>query len=362
MTEEIKKDRLPLDAKLLSEIIIELNISRRSVSLYPKAHPITAESLSRVYSLFEKIFEIRPEITLGISKDTLIVDEYLLDRRNPVFREFSQCLHEQGIAAVTFLSHMTIDELFLFHEVITSHEGLHGKSLVEKASERGLNRIKLTPIEMSKFQFIEAQTRSSGSSTEIIEDYISGLLDGRLADAESDGFILAATQEDIASVINNSITEESADYTYERVITAYIRKKNDGRIRCEFLSRFISLTENLKPELKKQFLKRVFSGDTIAIEDLNTILYDLSGEDLERLMMLFQEHSSVIPETLRNLLTKLNETKGVVKLTEMIRGNKGVVHDIELNEEILRLFQEDHFETFVPLDYGHQLDAMLRMP
>lgn len=360
MTEEIRKERLPLDAKLLSEIIIELNISRRSVALYPKGHPIIAESLRRAYSLFEKIFEIRPDITLGISKDTLFVDEYALDRRNPVFREFSQCLHERGIAAVTFNSPMTIEELFLFHEIMATME-LYGEALVEKASERGLNHIKLTPVEMSRFQFIEGQLRGSGSGTKIIEDYISGLLNGRLAEAESEGFILTASQDDIASIINNSITEESSDDTYERVITAYIRKKSGERIRCDLFSKFISFTENLKPELKRQFLKRVFSGNRVATEDLEAILSDLSGEDFEKLMKLFQEHSSIIPDTLRNLLNKLNQTKGEVRLAEMITGNRGVLHDIEINEDVLRLFQEDHFETFVPTDYGVQLDSMLRM-
>lgn len=84
-----KGDRIPLDAKLLGEAVIELNISRRSVSLYPKEHPITREALNRAYQFLQKLFELRPEITLGIAKDSLIVDEYTLDRKNPVFKEFN---------------------------------------------------------------------------------------------------------------------------------------------------------------------------------------------------------------------------------------------------------------------------------
>ncbi len=112
MTDGTRRE-LPIDAKLLSEVIIELNISRRSVALYPEEHPIKIESIKRAYNLLNKLFEIRPSITLGISGDTLIVDDYALDRKNPVFREFSLGLHQRGIATVTFYSSMTEDELSL---------------------------------------------------------------------------------------------------------------------------------------------------------------------------------------------------------------------------------------------------------
>ena len=43
-----QKEQLPLDAKLLSEAVIELNTSRRSVGLYPLEHPITRQAIERV--------------------------------------------------------------------------------------------------------------------------------------------------------------------------------------------------------------------------------------------------------------------------------------------------------------------------
>lgn len=358
MTENVKKDNLPLDAKLLSEVIIELNISRRSVALYPKDHPITADSLNKAYNLLKKIFNIRPEITFGILKDTIIVDEYALDKKNPVFREFSLCLHERGIAAVTFYSNMTIDELFLFHELITSKDMHYCQALIDKAAEKGLRHIRLAPLEMSRLQFVENQFRKD-SSEKTIEDYIYALLEGKLAEADEEGLILTTPPETIASIINDSLTEDSSENTYDRVITAYLREKGNEKIRGDLFKRFITFTENLKPDLKKQFLKRVFSVK-IKPQDLNAAMRDLSVEDLERLLTLFQDHSSIIPDTLRNLINKLYETKGDIRLSEMIMGGIGVIHDIELNEEILKLFQEDHFGTYVPEDYTRQLDTMLQ--
>ncbi|MCX7793341.1 MAG: HEAT repeat domain-containing protein [Thermodesulfovibrionales bacterium] len=350
--------KLPLDAKLLSEAVIELNISRRSVSLYPKDHPITKESLNRAHNFMKKLFELRHEITLGIAKDNLIVDEYTLDRRNPVFKEFGRSLHEKGIAAVTFQSGLSIDELYIFHELITKEE-LQGQELIESAKRRGLRHIIISPLDISKLQFLEGHLREGGIGTRVLEDYVSGLLEGRLADADAEGIILMTPPDEIADILNENLREDAPEETYERVITAYLRKKGE-RIRSDLFSKFLSLIENLNPELKKQFLKKSFSIKRLDEAEMEQIIKELTPEDLDRIMRIFEEQVSFIPETLRNLMNKLYETKGETKLLEMIIGNKKVVHDLELDERTVMLFSEDHFDTYVPEDYIVELDAMLR--
>lgn len=353
-----KGDRIPLDAKLLGEAVIELNISRRSVSLYPKEHPITREALNRAYQFLQKLFELRPEITLGIAKDSLIVDEYTLDRKNPVFKEFSVSLHERGIASVTFLSGLSIDELYIFHELITREE-FQGQAIIEAATKRGLRHIILSPLDISKLQFLEGHLREGDTGTRILEDYVSGLLEGRLADSDAEGVILMSPPDEIAEILNENLTEDTPEETYERVITTYLRKKGE-RIRSDLFNKFISLIENLNPELKRQFLKTSFTAGRLDETELENIIKELTPEDLDRLMRIFEEQASFIPETLKNLMNKLYETKGETRLLEMIIGNKTVVHDFEIDEKTVRLFSEDHFDTYVPEDYINELDAMLK--
>jgi hypothetical protein len=355
---EAQKDKLPIDARLLSDAIIELNISRRSVGLYPREHPITREALRRAYELLNKLFEIRHSITLGVAKDSLVVDEYTLDKRNPVFREFGMSLHERGVVAVTFNSGLSIDELYGFHELITSKEPIHGQALAEAAQKKGLRHIIISPLDITRLQFIEGHLREKGGGTRVIEDYVSGLLEGRLAEGDAEGVILMTPPDEIAEILNENLTEDAPEETYERVITAYIKKKGE-RIRSDLFNRFLSLIENLSPELKRQFLKKSFSAKRLQSDDLEHILKELSPEDIERMIRIFEQQSSLIPDTLKNLMNKLYETKGDTKLLEMIIGNKTVVHDIELDERTISLFSEDHFETYVPEDYIKELDAML---
>lgn len=71
-----KKENLPLDTRLLSDAIIELNISRHNVAIYPRSHPIVEKSLNLAFGYLQKLFELRKEITLAVANDMLIIDDY----------------------------------------------------------------------------------------------------------------------------------------------------------------------------------------------------------------------------------------------------------------------------------------------
>ena len=112
-----EREQLPFDARLLSEAIIELNISRRNVSIYPRGHPSVERSLSKVYEFLHKLFELISEITLAVAKNTLIVDNYFLDRRNPVYREVKDILSLMRKDAGTEFNPSLVDN---FVKIITS--------------------------------------------------------------------------------------------------------------------------------------------------------------------------------------------------------------------------------------------------
>src|SRR4030066_224184 len=155
MEEKKEQEKLSLDAKLLSEAVIELNISRRSVGLYPSDHPITKRSIDTAYSLLKKLFELRSSITLGVAKNVLMIDKYTLDRRNPIFAEFALAIHSKGIAAVTFYSGLEQDEVLVLNSLLTDKDSPAGQALVDLAQKKNLRNVRLVPIDVSSFGFIE---------------------------------------------------------------------------------------------------------------------------------------------------------------------------------------------------------------
>ncbi|MDA8431494.1 MAG: hypothetical protein M0Z60_00860, partial [Nitrospiraceae bacterium] len=357
--EEDTRDKLPLDAKLLSDAVIELNISRRSVGLYPREHPITRESIERAFGLLEKLFEFRGSITLGIAKDSLIIDDNILERRNPVFREFALSLHEKGIAAVSFSRGVTLDELLDLHEIITARAVAAGSETMALGEEKGLRHILLTPLDISRFSFAEGRLREDGEGGEIWGNYISGLIEGTLADGEDEGIILNEAPEDIASLFNEQVPADAADKTYDRVITSYLRKKEDTGTRTELFNRFLSLVSNLKPELKQQFLRRALSHPSTEPAEAERLLGELTPRDIETMMDILRKNPSVIPESMRNLLDKLKGSRTGSGFFDIVSEKRGVINDIEIDENILTLFHRDDFTSFVREDYQKELDGMM---
>jgi HEAT repeat protein len=353
------KEEQPLDAKLLSDAVIELNISRRSVGLYPPEHPITKQSIKSAYLLLKKLFEIRNSITLGVAKDVLMVDEYTLDRNNPVFMEFAFALHLKSIASITFYSGLEEHEVLILHELISDKDLPAGQGLIELDLYKKLRHIKFVPIDISRFKFVEGARGGEKDSGQIVwEDYVYGLMEGKLEREDAEGVVLKIPAIDVASFINNY--PRASDEGYDRIITSYLSKKGRKETNREALKRFITLVEHLSPDIKKQLLQRAASSTVMTGRDADEMLASVSTEEMERMINLFKSQS-VLPESLRNVLDKLSET-GIEKdvKPDVIAGGVSIIDDILVNEDMLKLFEEDKFGDFVDEKYQKELNDILK--
>lgn len=359
--QEKNQGKLPLDAKLLSDAIIELNISRRSVGLYPSDHPLVKESIGRAFTYLQRLFAIRPAITLGIAGEALMVDEYKLDSKNPVFREFAKSVHSKGIAAITFSSGVTAEELTGLHELMTEKDMPGGKALVEKAKEKNVIHITLSPLDFSSFRFVEGGQKNAAISGDIWEDYIYGLLEGKLsAEAEGRSMLLELPPEEVAGVVNAVMGENANEESYDRVITGYLQKKKGSQLSTESYNKFISFVDNLSPELKGQFLARSFTLVAENINGVEALISDMTAEDFNRITKVFAESSSAIPVTLKNFIDKLSSIKqSNLGNFDFVSEHNAVVDDVELDEDIIKIFSEDNFKLYVGEDYQRVLNEML---
>ena len=353
-----QKEQLPLDAKLLSEAVIELNTSRRSVGLYPLEHPITRQSIERAFALLKKLFELRSSITLGVAKDVLMIDEYTLDSKNPVYREFALALYTKGIATITFYSGLEENELLILHSLI-SEKDLLGQALIEIAQSKNLRHIRLVPIDISKFKFIEGVQRDvKGSGQAVWEDYIYGIMEGKLADKDVEGIILRIPPENIAQVLSRHISDTKED-SYDRVITTYLSKKGRHELNRASLNKFVTLVENLSPDIKEQFLARAFNNMSLNQKETEEMIAELTPEDIEKMMKIFKKHSTM-PESLRLLVEKLGEGKQPEFAEGVFHGGPVSIDDIELTNDMVKLFEEDQFGKFVDEQYQKDLENMLK--
>jgi hypothetical protein len=353
-----ENEKIPLDARLLSDAIIELNISRRNVSIYPRGHPSVEKSLSRAYEFLKKLFEIRPAITLAVAKDTLIVDDHYFDKKNPVYREFALQMNRMNIAYVTFMSGLTKDELYEFHRLIsekiidTSFDALQ-----KMYRERNLTHIPAGFIDYGAFSFEEGNVQKEDPSVQLWERYIHGLLEGTLQTSDASDVMREIPPGMLARLLNKVESGDLKEETYDRVITAYIRKSSEKVFSSDDIKRIMEFINGLRPEIKKQFLSSTVRQISSDIDSTAKSLEGISTDEVMGLMNAINEQKMAIPDALKNLLDKLSKLPQEGTDTLSLGGSL-LIDDIFITPDIVNLFS-GNFKSFVDSTYKNEIQKLL---
>jgi hypothetical protein len=350
---------VPLDVKLLGEAIVELNLSRKNVGLYPPGHYKIIESIDAAYGLLVRILEGRTSITVGIAKDSLIVDDVTLDKKNPTFRECAISYHDLGLSAIGFMAGLQREDLLKFHEVLTAQEVPSGKELVERLRESGAGHIALHAIDFTRFTFFEGSSRAGvKGDSELFEDYARRLLDGTLGPDESQAFVEKLPPEEAARIINSSFAAAD-DAAVERLVGAYAGGGGASRLSLESVQKLMALIEMLGPDIKEKFLTKTFDNFSVDVSGVEGFLRTLTPENMKDIVSFFTKNNSLMPDSLKNVIYKLSSIKHPDFRFDMSFGGKAIVHDIELGEDLSHLFDEDHFDKYVSSGYKTQLERIV---
>lgn len=298
-------DKIPLDARLLSYAIIELNISRRNVAIYPRDHPSVESSLSNAFKFLKQLFEIRSHITLAVAKDTIIIDKYHLDKKNPVFRDFAVTLSHMHIAYITLKNGITKDELYRFHRFITEKtDDLTVNNLMQVAKEYNVPHMDIGFVDYRKFATGDSKTVRQTQKVPIWERYVYGFIAGTLKGEEVSDKVREIPPEILASLLNKLSDQPRKEETYEKVITTYMRSSSESIFSGQDLKRLLDFIDRLRPDLKHRFLSsavKTFSEDTASTYES---LKKISVEGIERFLDTVNKQKITIPPALKSLVEK----------------------------------------------------------
>jgi HEAT repeat protein len=319
---------VPLDTRLLSDAVIELNISRKNVGIYPPGHIQITKSIDRAFEVLLKLFEIRQEMTLGVAKDTLFVGQNYLDQRNPVYKDFALSMNQQGIAAVTFVRGLDREELVRFHRIITAKpDEITSLGGIAKVVERaGIPHIRVMAIDYASFHLTEEKEifKSPGNPGEkpgdkpgggVWQDFVSLLSTGTLATAGEGVSLKDSSQIDpaeLAKLLNErKLDSGSAVQSYDRIISSYVRtsaeKKQLTQEQSQTIANLNKLMKDLHPDIRKQFLSTAFKNvsDNAASPGAEEVLGGLGDDMIIDMLRQASMEGREISPTLTGLLGKL---------------------------------------------------------
>ena len=354
-----QSEKVPLDARLLSDAIIELNISRRNVSIYPPNHPSVDRSLSRAFALMEKLFELRPEITLAVAKDTLIIDDSYLEKKNPVYREFALQLSGLNIASVTFITGLTKDELYQFHRFIsTKIVDSPQESAQDQFRSLNLIHVRVVFIDYGAFTFEEGKTRKEPPKEELWERYIYGMLEGSLQPDGVSDEIRQIPPEVLARFLNRNSPDDLKEESYDRVITSDIRRSSEHLFSSGDLRKLLEFINGLKPDLKKQFLSSTVRTVSSDMDSAYKTLSGVSVDEIISLLGAINEQKMIIPDALKNLLDKLSDIPQA-GLEEVAVGDGMLVDDIFLSPDIINLLGAGDLQNYIEETYQNDIHKLM---
>lgn len=352
-------EKLPLDARLLTNAVIELNISRHIISLYPGNHALVKKALDRAFDILTDLFELRAEISLAVAKDTLIVDKHYLDKKNPVYREFALSLSRMCVACLTFIKGVTREEVYSFHRFLSRDPtGLSADTLPDILKEYELLHIRVEPLDYGRFSFAEGETDREAADEYVLERYIKGLIDGTLVDDDVAEVIEGFPPEVLAGLLNQTGGNRVKEKSYDTVISSYLRSSTGHAFSGKDLGRLLAFISALRPELKKEFLGYSVKGIGHDLATLHKALEGVSMDSIIDFLDSINEHHIALPEPLRNLIAKFarfDPGNG----DEAGEGMGNLADDILLTPEIANLLREDKHGESTPDDYKAQMRSLV---
>ncbi len=375
-SQDVKKE-LPLDSRMLSDAVIELNISRKNVSIYPPGHVQITKSINRAFEVLLKLFEIRQEMTLGIAKDTLFVGKDYLDRGNPVYRDFALSLSSQGIAAVTFRKGIDRPELERFHRIITTRpEDITKMGGISKVvANASMPNIRVIAVDYSSLHVTEEQELSHAHTTPAEEkgpglwgDFVSSLSSGTIAvPGRDEGVSLKDAEQidpaELAQLLNErKLDPDMAIQSYDRVISSHLRVRSEqrqlSRGQSEELRSLNNLLKDLNPDLRRQFLAVTFDRTADASSAVTEeVIGGLTDNMIVEMLQQANTEGREISPTLTGLLSKLSSANSHVP-EQMPPGGTGADREPQATmtqEQIQSLFKREQYETYVSNDYEDTL-------
>lgn len=364
-----------LDTRILSNFIIELNISLRLVTSYPKNHPIIIASIHKVLQMFDRLLEFREKISLAIARDSLMFEYALLDPKNPVYKNLANILFNHDIASITFQKALTADELIRFSEImLQKRENLRERGGIQRAAkEAGISNILLQEINYANFSTTEEERidpaegkHAKRAASTLWEDFAHGVLEGSLDPRGTHSSYASVPDPGVLADMMNEYDNRSGSKreSYADVIASFMGElgKGEGNLSChtdslEKLSMFVS---RLNPAIRRQFLNGVFThpgmNQGITKEILATFPNDVILDALEDI----NSRASYNPPVTISLLQRLSKTTPTEKGQKTVSAD-AKVDEHQLAEKMRIIFQEDKSDEFVPTAYQEALRAITSM-
>jgi hypothetical protein len=355
-----------IDTRALSALIIELNIARRNCCSYPEGHPVIDSSLRKAFDIYNALLSTREEFMIGVTRDSLMVEDVCLEKNNQVYRDFAGILFDHSIGALVLRPGLEIGELREFTRILNmKRDQLFEQGGIENIWKvSNISAISILAIHYDMLSAIEEETVRCSTpqdhGVDIWERFAKGLCRGLLSRDAGSGNDL--DPELLASILNRQY-ETVMDYIpdYGKTITDIFQKDDIIRYASThhvdlYYEKLAAFVGKMNPQLRLQFLNSTFDIKTSGRESLTEkILNRFSTDTIVDVLDELNRNQSAVPPVILGLLQRL----GRHSPNPRKHPDKEITEHDDFYQKLRNIFREHASEEFIPAEYQLNLNRII---
>ncbi|WP_224982874.1 HEAT repeat domain-containing protein [Geomonas agri] len=338
----------------------ELNVSRRNMAAYPPGHQIIDASLASALTSYAEFLGEHDEIIVGVAGSTLVLADQVVDKSNPVMRDFARTLHERGIGTLVLKRGLSKEELRRFIIILGSkREKIHAAGGVGAVWEKsGITSLAIREIRYDLFIATEEPQPQAGEvasqALDLWERFALVLKSGLKA-----GDVLAGGALDpelVAEALNCQFGQGGLLGDFTRLLgDAFARGETAAPRTKEVIGRsFAGFVAKLNPVLRQQFLAAAWLSEAITAPEMESLIRHMPLNVVRDTLKEIGERQQSIPPFVLQLLRQLSSSA-----PPSGESLQPVLPEAELSARVETILKEHASEEFIPQSYQDKLHKMM---
>ncbi|MFI5304156.1 MAG: HEAT repeat domain-containing protein [Nitrospiria bacterium] len=377
MNENVKSDSA-IDPRYFMNVLIELQVGIRKLSLYSLSHNLVPTLLENLEKHFNILFEFVAEVTLGITRNEFIYQGINISSANPVIRELARRMNQLGLASMAFKKGLLKEDIFKFLKFIIESGKTTPSKREEDVSqlhqETQYIRVKLIRFgEALKSVRSEEEPEEGQSNIQdrngLWRNLVTTLMDGSTESVNPTNGLQSdekANTEDLAELINHlckSGPKESK--SYEHTIVKYLNTQEENQNltpeeRIRFNRELSNLLTRLEPEVRQQIFRISLEETEKEKGPLEEVLPFFSEPMLLEVFNQIHQSNRNISAPMLSLLnkfTELSEQNNQLKdvLTSNLKEDDNIFREL-LTNKADRVFYPSSYRALLDQELVHKPD------
>ncbi|MFH1028445.1 MAG: hypothetical protein V1791_10625, partial [Pseudomonadota bacterium] len=337
----------------------DLIVCRSHIQFYPDSHPAVSTILKKTLGRLEPLLADGKPLTLGVTRQGLLLNEALIEPNNVKFREYAALLASFGIIAISFTAEIQPEDLLEFNRIINHQRSEIWESggIIHAFDISGVRTIMVQAIDPSVFTLTDEVQGTDGDTWAF---FVQKLLKGCFnSSPEKMHELLSAPPSRLAfelAAMLEGVPEEGRSYTLKALAECYVGRslrQDANMISNDSLDKISAFISGLAPKVRCDFILNICNSSNATTEFNERLLNRLPDEGLQEVIQAVTAQGAHVPDMLLNIIQRLASHAESTLDSDVVLSGSGV------GAKVQTLMRERDLEQYIPPDYLQTLTTIL---